>query len=102
MVHTILRAIWHETERLADQVEQVRLPQRTIMQFNNNQIAIGRYFADRMPWLDSLVLCARQVVKAQQRAQNQDARPNETFNATSSHVVPHFQSAPCSPVTASR
>jgi hypothetical protein len=57
MIHTILGAIGRETERLADQVEQVRLPKRTIIQLHNNQIAIGRYFADRMPWLDFFVLC---------------------------------------------
>jgi hypothetical protein len=56
MLYSVLGAIRRETEALPGKIEQIRLSKRTIIQLHNDQVAICRYLADRMPGRDFFLL----------------------------------------------
>src|SRR6185436_10702780 len=46
--HTVAGTGWTESQRAADEIEQVRLPECCGVQFDHDQIALCRYLTDRM------------------------------------------------------
>jgi hypothetical protein len=57
ILDAIARTLWSEVQRATNEIELVGFSQGAFIQFHDDQVAIRRDLADRVPWFNLFPLC---------------------------------------------